>query len=201
MNDNELMHYGVPGMKWGVHKYTTSSGTLSSAGRKKISTMTTRVARKQARNDKLTLKANKFDKKAAVATKKSERIHAKIDLESANRYATKSANYYKKAAKLRNKAEKSPNDFDQSYLARKAARKEYKGAKLKMEANKISKTKGYGVEAMKYSIKSDNFKKKAAKARMKIQNNEYYMKKMNVKIDSLSALDIAAGKQQFQKED
>lgn len=192
------MHYGVPGMKWGVHKYTTPSGTLSSAGQKKLTSMSNKVSRKQLKNDKLTLKANKFDKKAAVATKKSEKLHDKIDLESANGYATRSANHYKKAAKLRNKAEKSESDFDQARLHRKAARQEYKGAKLKMEANKIAKTKGYGVEAMEYSIKSDNFRRKAAKARMRIQNNNFYIKKMNMRIDELSALDVEAGKKQFQ---
>ena len=66
--NGELYHYGVPGMKWGVHRYTTSSGTLSRAGQKKLTSMSNRVARKQLKNDKLTLKANKFDKKAAVAT-------------------------------------------------------------------------------------------------------------------------------------
>ena len=196
--ENELIHYGVPGMKWGVQRYTTSSGTLSSAGQKKLTSMSNRVARKQLKNAKLTLEANKFDKKAAAATKKSEKLHAEIDLQGANGYATKAANYYKKAAKLRNKAEKSQSDFEQARLHRKAARKEYQGAKLKMEANKIAKTKGYGAEAMNYSIKSDNFKRQAAKARMRIQNNNFYIQKTNMRIKELSALDVEAGKKQFQ---
>lgn len=33
--DNELMHYGVKGQKWGVRRYQRSDGTYTSAGRKR----------------------------------------------------------------------------------------------------------------------------------------------------------------------
>jgi len=34
-NYNELYHYGVKGMKWGVRRYRNSDGTLTSAGKKR----------------------------------------------------------------------------------------------------------------------------------------------------------------------
>ena len=36
MNNNELMHYGIKGQKWGVRRYHNKDGTLTSAGKKKI---------------------------------------------------------------------------------------------------------------------------------------------------------------------
>lgn len=48
MEQNELMHYGVMGMKWGIR----------------------RAASKSSQNNKLELKALKYDKKAAIQSKK-----------------------------------------------------------------------------------------------------------------------------------
>lgn len=35
MNQNELYHYGVPGMRWGVRRYQNSDGSLTSEGQKR----------------------------------------------------------------------------------------------------------------------------------------------------------------------
>ena len=35
MENNELYHWGVKGMKWGVRRYQNSDGTLTNAGKKR----------------------------------------------------------------------------------------------------------------------------------------------------------------------
>lgn len=36
MTENELIHFGVKGMKWGVRRYQKKDGSLTSAGKKEI---------------------------------------------------------------------------------------------------------------------------------------------------------------------
>ena len=150
-----------------------------------------RASRKAAKNQKLMKKALKYDKKSAKLTKKAEKAHAKNDLETSNRKAVKAAKYDVKAAKLAKRAFKADNDLKRAVLERRSENAKYKAAKLKRKSNTISKTEGYGKEAMKLSIKSDKAAMKAAKARKKIANNKRYIEKMNKKVSSLSKEELA----------
>ena len=169
--ENELMHYGVLGMKWGVH----------------------RALSKAKANERLRKKASKYDKKAATMTKKSEKIHTRDDLEGAYKKGVKAAQYDKKAATLYRKSLTKTSEFEQARLHKKSEKLKYKAANLRRESNRITKSQGYSFKAMKYSIKSDKAAALAAKARMKMTNNEYYIKKMKRKASQISQEDRDRG--------
>lgn len=163
MEQNELMHYGVLGMKWGMRKAVSKSH----------------------QNTKLEKKALRYDKKAAVKSKKSEELHSKNDLGTANKAAKKANVYLKKAAKTQMKSLKTDNESRKLNYEAKAETLKYKAAKKTIDANRISKLKGYGVKAMHESIKSDRCKKKAAQARMFMAKNDKYIALINSRINSL----------------
>ena len=158
--EDELIHYGVLGMKWGV----------------------TRARFKERASNRLNKRIKKYEVKAAKFEKKSEKIHAEQDLGSSNKAAVKAANYRKKSATQTLKATKADNDFTKSVYEKRATKNDLK-------ANQLSKTTGYGLEAMKYSVKSDKAKIKAEKAKLRLASNQAYIAKMNSKLSDMSKED------------
>lgn len=175
VSDDELMHYGVLGMKWGKRK----------------------AQYKSSQNERLAAKALSYDKKSAKLAKKSEKQHAAYDLERSNRSAIKAAKYRKKAAVAEKKALGADSESRRLRYESKAASLKYKSSKEQIKANRISKTTGYGAKAMQYSIKSDKVAAKAAKARRKIASNKAYINSMNRKMSTLDADKLKAVESSF----
>ena len=101
--------------------------------------------------------------------------------------------------KVNKKALITDNDFKKVMFQKKAAKLNYKSKKAEIKGNRISKTTGYGMRAMKYSIKSDKMAAKAAKARMKIAKNKAYIEMTKRKVNSLSGEEFQKGKEYIAK--
>lgn len=49
--ENELTHWGIPGMKWGIRRYQNKDGSLTSAGKKRYSQEESEEAKKKAEEE------------------------------------------------------------------------------------------------------------------------------------------------------
>lgn len=92
--DDELMHYGVLGMKWGVRRYQNIDGTLTEAGKDHRAKY---IAREKRRLNKM------YDKYKKKYTKKAAQAEANGDM--------KTKKYYLKRLKDAEKSRKRTNDY------------------------------------------------------------------------------------------
>lgn len=158
--ENDILHYGKLGMKWGIRK----------------------ASNVMAKNYSILKKTNKFDAKAEKLSGKSEKIHAKKDLNKVNKAAKKANKFGNKSLAIEKKMLNTTDPEKIKSLAEKSAKYKYKQASKQIDAYRIAKTTGYGHKAMKYSIKSDKCNKKAEYARLALAKNERYVSALNRKM-------------------
>lgn len=169
--NDELYHYGVLGMKWGVH----------------------RAARKSKSNTKLTKKSNKYNIKSAKYNLKSSKRAAKDigegfatkskkDVKRYLKAKKKSAKYNLKSAKYKAKSFNSSSDNKSTRYSVKSDKYAVKSIKNKLKENRLSGEYSTGSRGYKYAVKSDKYKLKSTKSNLKISRNKAYIQKVQKKI-------------------
>lgn len=98
VNDGELYHWGIKGMKWGVRRYQNPDGSLTPAGRKHLEKADYKWAKKKT--DKITAQAKKASQRELDAYGK-ELLQLPNALKADGRLSAQTINAYnRKMAEL-----------------------------------------------------------------------------------------------------
>ena len=98
---DELCHYGIRGMRWGIRRYQNPDGTLTEAGRKRVSKLRDSNSRLTGRRDKLTKRMEFQTRKYANSISKANQKAAELRVKEYGLFTTKT-----RADKLEYKASK-----------------------------------------------------------------------------------------------
>ena len=98
---DELCHYGIRGMRWSIRRYQNPDGTLTEAGRKRVSKLHDSNSRLTERRDKLTKRMEFQTRKYANSISKANQKAAELRVKEYGLFTTKA-----RADKLEYKASK-----------------------------------------------------------------------------------------------
>ena len=98
---DELCHYGIRGMRWGIRRYQNPDGTLTEAGRKRVSKLRDSNSRLTGKRDKLTKRMEFQTRKYANSISKANQKAAELRVKEYGLFTTKA-----RADKLEYKASK-----------------------------------------------------------------------------------------------
>lgn len=185
MNNDELQHFGIPGMKWGKRKAVTSGGLSGSIRRKQMSNATNSLSKIGARKKQVNSELKELNNYAKNPSKIGK---SKISTAIRN-HQIKSLNKTKSKLDAKEKGNKEAlkelKDID-SYQKKRAANKAIiKQAKAAYKANK----KDYKLAKKQYDKDYNSYIKRglytsreAAELGVNIVNNS--LKKSNLKYDT-----------------
>lgn len=127
--DDQLEHWGIKGMRWGIRRYQNPDGTLTAAGKKRYADEVDKIKAKNAKLDaKLTAKKI-ADRQSARVKKLKEQAAAKKAQLKGEKIEKKKTQAEINAAKAKAKADKKDKELEDA-LTRKDLGMQKKKAKI-----------------------------------------------------------------------
>lgn len=167
--EDELYHYGVKGMKWGV--------------RRSPEQLSRRIDKLETKNTKLTKKYDTAHTKAVDYGHRSAKIQSK-NVRYNKRLAKYSAKKAKYDRKLYRASTKRNPDVDR--IAKYAAKSAKTNAKMLKAQSKLKYNK--------FEIKAERFRAEAEAAKIKIEKNDRMQRTYNTTIKALDQGTVKQGK-------
>lgn len=168
-NQNELTHYGVPGMRWGVRRASKqlSRATTQKQYNKAVKRLDKHRVKSERELKALSKSRPGLDSRLSTASKK--------DNVKAAKYATKAAKQYKKENRQRRKSRNILNS---------------KEARL----NAASKAEKYRSKGDVLQAKADKYKSNYEYAKGRVEKNERMQKAFKQGIKDIDAAIVEQGK-------